>query len=231
MYAYDTMQNALLLYQRTLRSCERQKEGPERNQEDYIRMLFVASKNTPSYMGSLDPLHWIDVKSINGGRHQVGFDPEVHIVSRTLAVCLWFSRFCPLLSVCFVFTLASLIVTRRLPTFYFASWVERKKTSSYNHGKYLGFILNPSEFCACPHCDHLRVGPVANINLAASQKELLWSLGGNQPTMIPTEPTHLDSSRSDQLSVSSQVPWSSWKRKDTRQSLNQCLTSLEHEMS
>ena len=53
-----------------------------------LRMLFVAGKNTPAYMGSLDSLHWIDVKSTNGGRHQVGFDPEVHKVNRTLALCL-----------------------------------------------------------------------------------------------------------------------------------------------
>lgn len=98
-------------------------------------------------MGSLDPLHWIDVKSINGGRHQVGFDPEVHIVSRTLAVCLWFLL--PA-SVCMLCLHTSLFNSnKKTPTFYFASWVERKKTSSYNHGKYLGFILNPSEFCAC----------------------------------------------------------------------------------
>ena len=89
MHMTQTVQDALVLYtQRTLRSCERQKEGPERNQEDYIRMLFVAGKNTPAYMGSLDSLHWIDVKSTNGGRHQVGFNPEVHKVNRTLAVCL-----------------------------------------------------------------------------------------------------------------------------------------------
>lgn len=232
MHVTQTVQDTLVLYpQCTLRSCERQKEGPERKQEDCIRMLFVAGKNIPAYMGFLDSLHWIDVKSINGGRHQVGFDPEVHKVNGTLALCLWFSQFCPLLSVCFVFTLTSLIVTRRLPTFYFASWIERGTKSSYNHGKYLGFILNPSEFCACPHCDHLGVRPVADISLAASKKSWFESLGGNQPAMIPTEPTHLDSSRSDQLSVSSQVPWSSWKRKDTWQSLNQHLASLEHELS
>lgn len=73
MHMAQTVQNALVLYQHTLRSCERQKEGPKRNQEDYIRMLFVVSKNTPAYMGLQDSLHWIDVKSINGSRHQVGW--------------------------------------------------------------------------------------------------------------------------------------------------------------
>ena len=47
---------------------------------------------------------------------------------------------------------------------------EEKKKSSYSHEKYLCFILNPSEFCTYPHCDHLGVGPVPDINLAASQK-------------------------------------------------------------
>lgn len=77
---WHRLQNALVLYQHTLRSCERQKEGPKRNQEDYIRMLFAVSKNTPAYMGLQGSLHWIDVKSINGSRHQVGFGPEVHKV-------------------------------------------------------------------------------------------------------------------------------------------------------
>ena len=66
---------------------------------------------------------------------------------------------------------------------------EGEKKSSYNHGKYLGFILNPSEFCACPHCDHLGVRPVADISLAASQKELVWK-SRRQPTSYDTHRTH-----------------------------------------
>ena len=52
MHVTQTVQDTLVLYpQGTLRSCERQKEGPERKQEDCIRMLFVAGKKHPSLYG------------------------------------------------------------------------------------------------------------------------------------------------------------------------------------
>lgn len=140
-------------------------------------------------MGFLDSLHWIDVKSINGGRHQVGFDPEVHKVNGTLALCLWFSQFCPLLSVCFVFTVTSLIVTRRLPTFYFASWIERGKKIFLQPWKISG-LHSESQWILCLSSLWPPWGEASRRHQSSSlKKELVWK-SRRQPTSYDTHRTH-----------------------------------------
>ena len=53
------------------------RKGLKESKRTVSGCFLLQVKNIPAYMGFLDSLHWIDVKSINGGRHQVGFDPEV----------------------------------------------------------------------------------------------------------------------------------------------------------
>lgn len=61
-------------------------------------MSFIASKRHPS-LYQLNGFIVLDLYEVRKwGKHQAGFDPEGHKVSRAMALLLWFSQFCPLLS-------------------------------------------------------------------------------------------------------------------------------------
>ena len=104
-------------------------------------------------------------------------------------VGLWFSQFCPLLSVCFVFTVTSLIVTRRLPTFYFASWIERGKKIFLQPWKISG-LHSESQWILCLSSLWPPWGEASRRHQSSSlKKELVWK-SRRQPTSYDTHRTH-----------------------------------------
>ena len=74
-------------------------------------------------------------------------------------------------SVCMLCLQTSLFNSnKKTANFLFCIISREEKKNLPTTMKNICFILNPSEFCTYPHCDHLGVGPVPDINLAASQK-------------------------------------------------------------
>lgn len=99
-------------------------QGLKEIKEDYIRMAFVASKRHLSLCW-LTGFIALEVCKIQKCRHWSRFDPEVHkgngmwLYPESLSSAL-FCLLCPQARLFFFF----FMVARRLPPFYFPSWVK-----------------------------------------------------------------------------------------------------------